>query len=84
MKQNTRKITEFFKSDYVDQASYDNLRKIASLVDGQKNAARKIIYTILQKNIKEKIKVSQLGSKVAEFAEYLHGNMDGVIVNLAI
>ena len=83
MKQNTRKITEFFKSDYVDQASYDNLRKIASLVDGQKNAARKIIYTILQKNIKEKIKVSQLGSKVAEFAEYLHGNMDGVIVNLA-
>lgn len=83
MKQNARKITEFFKSDYVDQASYDNLRKIASLVDGQKNAARKIIYTILQKNIKEKIKVSQLGSKVAEFAEYLHGNMDGVIVNLA-
>jgi DNA topoisomerase-2 len=56
---------------------------IASLMDGQKNASRKIIYTILQKNIKEKIKVSQLGSKVAEFAEYLHGNMDGVIVNLA-
>lgn len=77
------KITEFFNTDFVDYASYDNLRKIASLVDGQKNAARKIIYTILQKNIKDKIKVSQLGSKVAEFAEYLHGNMDGVIVNLA-
>lgn len=76
------KISDFFKNDYVDQASYDNLRKIASLVDGQKNASRKILYTILEKNIKDKIKVSQLGSKVAEFAEYLHGNLDGVIVNL--
>lgn len=76
------KISEFFNKDYVDQASYDNLRKIASLVDGQKNASRKILYTVLEKNVKEKIKVSQLGSKVAEFAEYLHGSMDGVIVNL--
>ncbi len=76
-------ITDFFNTDFVDYASYDNLRKIASLVDGQKNAARKIIYTTLQKSIKDKIKVSQLGSKVAEFAEYLHGGMDGVIVNLA-
>lgn len=76
------KISEFFNKDYVDQASYDNLRKIASLVDGQKNASRKILYTVLEKNIKDKIKVSQLGSKVAEFAEYLHGSMDGVIVNL--
>ena len=77
------KISTFFENDYVDQASYDNLRKIASLVDGQKNSSRKIIYTILEKNIKDEIKVSQLGSKVAEFAEYLHGNLDGVIVNLA-
>lgn len=79
----TRKLTEFFNTDYADQASYDNLRKIASLVDGQKNAARKIIYTVLQKNIKEKLKVSQLNSKMAEFAEYLHGSADNVIVNLA-
>ena len=77
------RITTFFNNEYVNQASYDNLRKIASLVDGQKNASRKILYTVLEKNIKEKIKVSQLGSKVAEFAEYLHGNLDGVIVNLA-
>jgi DNA topoisomerase-2 len=76
------KLTEFFNKDYVDQASYDNLRKIASLVDGQKNASRKILYTVLEKSIKEKVKVSQLGSKVAEFAEYLHGSLDGVIVNL--
>ena len=77
------KITDFFNNDYVNQASYDNLRKIASCIDGQKNAARKVLFTILEKNIKTEIKVSQLGSKVSEFAEYLHGNLDGVIVNLA-
>jgi DNA gyrase/topoisomerase IV subunit A len=77
------KITEFFNNDYVNYASYDNLRKIASVVDGQKNASRKILYTILEKNIRTEIKVSQLGSKVAEFSEYLHGNLDGVIVGLA-
>lgn len=76
-------VTEFFHNDYVNYSSYDNLRKIGSLVDGQKNAARKVLYTVIEKNIRAKIKVSQLGSKVAEFAEYLHGNMDGVIVNLA-
>lgn len=76
-------LQEFFNTDFVDYASYDNLRKIASCIDGQKNAARKVLYTVLEKNIKDRIKVSQLGSKVAEFAEYLHGNMDGVIVNLA-
>lgn len=76
-------ITDFFNTDYVDQASYDNLRKIASLVDGQKNASRKVLYTVLEKNIREKVKVSQLGSKVAEFAEYLHGSLDGVVVGLA-
>jgi DNA gyrase/topoisomerase IV subunit A len=81
--QNRIKISEFFHTDYVDYSSYDNLRKIASLVDGQKNGARKVLHTILEKGIKEKIKVSQLSSKVAEFAEYLHGNLDGVIVNLA-
>jgi DNA topoisomerase-2 len=77
------KLSDFFNNDYVDQASYDNLRKISSVVDGQKNASRKILYTVLEKNIKDKIKVSQLGSKVAEHAEYLHGNLDGVIVGLA-
>ena len=76
------KISEFFNTDFVDYSSYDNLRKIASVVDGQKNSSRKVLHTILEKNINAKIKVSQLGSKVAEFTEYLHGGLDGVIVNL--
>lgn len=79
----TIKATTFFNTDYVDFASYSNLRMIASVMDGQKNSSRKVLYTIMEKNIKDEIKVSQLGSKVAEFTEYLHGNLDGVIVNLA-
>lgn len=75
--------TEFFNTDYVNFASYSNLRMIASVMDGQKNSSRKVLYTIMEKNIKDEIKVSQLGSKVAEFTEYLHGSLDGVIVNLA-
>lgn len=78
-----QKLTDFFKTDYVNYSSYDNLRKIASLVDGQKNSARKILCTVLDKNIKNEIKVSQLGSKVSEYTEYLHGSLDGVITGLA-
>jgi len=79
----TRKTTDFFRAEYVNWASYSNLRQIASLVDGQKNAARKILWYTQQKNLKNESKVSQLNSKVAEETEYLHGDMSGVIVNLA-
>lgn len=77
------KISEFYAGDYVDYASYDNLRKIASVIDGQKNTARKIVNTILDKNIKTDIKVSQLSSFMASHTEYLHGDASGVIVTLA-
>lgn len=61
------KVTDFYKDEYCSYSSYDNIRKIASYIDGQKNASRKILYTIIEKNIKNKIKVSQLGSKAAEY-----------------
>jgi len=79
------KIEDFFNTDYVDSASYDNLRKISSYVDGLKNCNRKIIHTILKKNINTKTKVSRLQSTISEYTEYLHGE-DGigkVIVGMA-
>ena len=75
-------MQEFFKLDYVDQASYDNLRKISSCVDGLKNSNRKVIYTLLEKSIYDLVKVQQLASKVAEFTDYLHGSLEGVVANL--
>ena len=81
----TIKIENFLNSELCDYASYDNLRKIASVVDGFKNASRKVAYTLQEKKIKENIKVSQLASKIAEFSDYLHGDssLPGVIVSLA-
>lgn len=77
------KVSDFLNKDLVDYASYDNLRKIGSCIDGQKNASRKVLYTVLDKNIKDEIKVSQLDSKAAEYSDYLHGSMSGVITNMA-
>ena len=75
--------TEFFSTDYVDYASYDNLRKICSYVDGLKNTSRKIIATIIRNNINKEHKVLQLASKMSEQYQYLHGDASGVIVTLA-
>ena len=77
------KVSDFLKNDLVDYASYSTVRMIGSAIDGQKNAARKIVKTILDKNIKKEIKVSQLGSKASEYTEYLHGDICGVIVTMA-
>lgn len=73
----------FFEHDYVNAASYDNLRKIASVIDGLKNASRKVVHTILDKKIYDLTKVSQLSAKAGEYADYLHGSLDGVVVTLA-
>ncbi len=75
-------LTEFFNTDYVDAASYANLRQIPSFIDGAKNASRKIIYWTFTNNIKYDIKVSQYDSKVGEAMQSLHGSMAEVIVGL--
>lgn len=75
------KLSEFYNSDFVNYSSYDNLRKI-SQIDGLKNASRKIIYTLLEKNVKNFVKVSQLGAMICQFSDYLHGNLDNVVVTL--
>ena len=77
------RVQDFFNTKLVNYASYDNLRKIASFIDGFKNASRKVMYTVHEKKIKDKTKVLQLSNKCAEFADYLHGSLDGVVVTLA-
>lgn len=67
-------IQDFLNHELVNYASYDNLRKIASCIDGLKNASRKVMFTIHEKKIKEKVKVSQLSAKCAEYSDYLHGD----------
>lgn len=82
---NDIKITEFFEKNYCDYGSYDNYRKIASVIDGLKPSARKCIYIILRDNIKEMFKVQNLMTRVSQKTNYIHGanSLYGVIVGLA-
>lgn len=79
------KITKFFQTDYIEYGAYDNIRKIASAIDGLKISMRKCLYTVLDNNISTPLKVSQLMSKVSEKTNYLHGEQSlyGVIVGMA-
>lgn len=78
-------ITEFLTEQYSDAALYILYRSTASYIDGLKNAARKTIFTIKKANIKDQLKVTGLGSKVTDVAEYLHGEsgIQGTIVTMA-
>lgn len=78
-------ISEFYRVDCCNYGSYDNYRKIASIVDGLKPSGRKCIYTVIKNNINTPKKVAQLKSKASEETNYLHGDdaLAGVIVGLA-
>ncbi len=76
------KVSSLMNEQLVNYASYDNLRKIGSAIDGLKNASRKVLFTVHEKRIKEKTKVLQLSNKCAEYSDYLHGSLDGVVVTL--
>jgi len=79
------KITDFYNIEYLQSALYQSFRSIANYIDGLKPSGRKVIYTVGKNNIQNKLKSSQLCSKVAEETQYLHGeqSLSGVIVNLA-
>jgi len=79
------KISEFYENEYSGYAAYDAYRSIAHVIDGLKPTARKVIFTIIEKNIKDSQKVSNFASKVSEFSQYLHGpaSMESVITGMA-
>jgi DNA topoisomerase-2 len=79
------KFEEFINNDFINYPVYDNTRKIASYIDGLKNTSRKVLYTVLEKNITKPTIVSRLSATVAEFTNYVHGqvSIEGVIVNMA-
>lgn len=78
-------ISEFYKVDGCNYASYDNYRKIGSICDGLKPSSRKCLYTILKNNVVAPKKVSQLKSDTASQTQYLHGDqsLEGVLVGMA-
>lgn len=77
-------ITKFLNENYSEAALYILYRSTASYIDGLKNSSRKVVYTVRKTNIKNQMKVSTLGSRVVDEAQYLHGDsINGVVVTLA-
>lgn len=68
-------ISTFYTEDYPAFGYLDNIRKIASCVDGLKLSQRKAIYTLFKRFNKSSIetKTARLASAIAEATEYLHG-----------
>lgn len=72
---NDKTISEFAVNDYPAFGYLDNIRKIASFVDGLKLSQRKALYTLFKRFNKSstETKTARLSSAIAETTEYLHG-----------
>jgi DNA topoisomerase-2 len=72
---------DFLDKQYAAYSAYDNIRKIGHLADGLKNASRKILHIAINNNVSEFVKVSNLGPRIQDSTQYLHGSLDGTLVN---
>ena len=75
-------VTKFLNEEVVNFASYSTMRAIASYIDGQKNAGRKVLYSVMNRPNKD-TKVSILSGLIMTDTEYLHGDISGSIITLA-
>lgn len=75
-------VKDFYIEDVPAFASGDNIRKIASYIDGLKLSARKLVYTMIEKypNVNTKTKTAQFANFAAAFTNYNQGenNLGGV------
>lgn len=77
-----KQVSQFFRRDYCNYASYDNQRKISSLMDGLKNASRKALFAAKNSNISDDTKVDQFTNTAANKAMYIHG--PGSLANVVV
>lgn len=66
-------FNDFINKDLIHFSNYDNERSLANMVDGLKPSLRKVLYSVLKRNLKSEIKVSQLAGYVSENSNYHHG-----------
>jgi len=77
-------LGEFYNTDYCDYAIYRALQRIPHLVDGFAQTQRKVVYTMIDKNIDKKTKVSDLAAIISLHTAYHHGSgsIESTITNL--
>ena len=66
-------IADFIDKDLIEFSMYDNVRSIASAIDGLKPGQRKILYTAFKAKLTHDVKVAQFAGDVAKLTEYRHG-----------
>ncbi len=78
-------ISDFVNKELVHFAVADCVRSIPSLVDGLKPGQRKILFTCLDKDVSEEIRVAQLSGSVSLHSAYHHGeaSLNKAIVGMA-
>ncbi|KAK5780806.1 hypothetical protein RI543_001931 [Arxiozyma heterogenica] len=78
-------ISDFINKELILFSLADNIRSIPSVLDGFKPGQRKVMFSCFKFNIKNEIKVAQLGPKVAEATAYHHGeqSLAQTIIGLA-
>ena len=81
----TVSYNNFIHKDLIHFSNYDNERSIPSICDGLKPSQRKVIYTVISRNLTTSIKVSQLAGSVSEKSSYHHGeaSLQSTIIGLA-
>ncbi|KAI3380928.1 hypothetical protein SNEBB_005461 [Seison nebaliae] len=77
--------TDFVHRELVHFSNADNERSIPNLMDGLKPGQRKILFTVIKRNLVKELKVAQLAGSVAELSAYHHGEQSlmSTIINLA-
>lgn len=72
---NGTSIQSFINQEMIQFSMADNIRSIPALYDGLKPSQRKVLYTMLSRNVTKDTKVAQLAPSVAEYTTYHHGEM---------
>lgn len=77
-------ISDFYINDAPAYAFYDNMRKIASYIDGMKISQRKLVYSGLKYCSKDFIKTETFANYTAAYTNYVHGaaNLGSVCTSL--
>jgi DNA topoisomerase-2 len=78
-----KRVTDIFREEVREFSIYDCQRSIPSGIDGFKPSQRKIIFGMQKKFGNSEVKVSIASAGIMEVSCYHHGDLSGVIVNMA-
>ena len=66
-------IQEYVNKELIQFSAADNIRSIPDFCDGLKPSQRKVLFGVIDRNLKTGIKVSQIAGYISERTEYHHG-----------